>query len=210
MARLQSFRLEMGLTELTVASEIREVLDLIEGDQKARPIIRGSPSSVVFYLLLGAVAFLALSVCSSLAYDTVGSKNEVQGETVTGSIVLDVYLDAEGSALIVGYIETERLEDLAFLEGAELFYDEDAGELYALGGGLTWVHEYGTRLEFEAEGGWEECHLAFYLPKDAEMLAISCSEALEYKVAEAEDSLKVEVLGYGVEGIEVAIDYAIS
>ena len=210
MASLQSFRLEMGLTGFIVAFEILEVLDLIEGDQRARLIGQGWPSAVEFHLLLGVIALSALFSSPVQGSDTVNSKDEVQGLEVTGSIALDVYLDAEGRALIVGYLEAERLEDLAFLEGTELFYDRDTGELYALGSGLTWVRGDETRLEFEAGGVWEECHLAFYLPKDAEMLAAGCSEGLEYSVAEAEDSLKVEVLGYGVEGIEVAIDYAIT
>ncbi len=125
-------------------------------------------------------------------------------------MVLEVYLDEDGRALIVGYLQAESLEDLSFLQGFELFYDQETGELYALGGGLRSDREDGTRLTFEAKGWWEELHLAFHLPKDAEVMAVSCSEGLEYSVAEAEDSLKVEVLGYEVEGAEMVIDYDIS
>ena len=180
---------------------------MIEVDQNARLLSRSSPSVVMVYVLLGAIALFALTATPAQGDDSVGSKNEVQGDAVTGSIVLDVYLDAEGRALIVGYLETERLEDLVFLEGFERFYDEDTGELYALVGGLTLVRGDETRLAFEAVREWDECHLAFYLPKDAEVLAVSCSEGLDYSVAEAEDSLAVEVLGYEVAGAEVAIDY---
>lgn len=161
----------------------------------------------MFYLLLVAIALFALSISTALGYDSDGSGNDGQGEPVTGSIVLDVYLDAGGRALIVGYLETESLEDLAFLESSERFYDEETGELYALSGGLTSIRGDETRLAFEAEREWDECHLAFYLPDGAKLLSVSCSEGLEYSVAEVEDSLVVEVLGYEVEGAEVVIDY---
>ena len=159
------------------------------------------------YLLLAAVAFSSLAPSPVLAEGAVGADGGGGAGASSGSIVLDVYLDAEGRALIVGYIEAEDPEDLAFLQGAELFYDEDTGELYAKSEGLTSVQGDGTRIEFEAGADWNEAHLAFYLPADAELFAVSCSEGLKYSVAEAEDSLKVEVLGYEMEGIEVVIDY---
>lgn len=173
---------------------------MIEGDERSRPS-RGSPSAVGVYLLLAAIAFSPLVPSPALADDAVGADGDF------GSIVLDVYLDAEGRALIVGYIEADGVEDLAFLEGTEFFYDEDTGELYARSGGLTSVLGDETRVEFEAGADWKEGHLAFYLPKEAELMAVSCSEGLDYSVVEAEDSMKVEVLGYDVEGIEVVIGY---
>jgi len=181
-------------------------MGLIEGDQRSRPLRRGSPSAATVYLLLAAVAFSPLTPSPVLADDLVGADGEGGAGAVAGSIVLDVYVEAEGRALIVGYLEAEP-EGLAFLEGAELFYDEDTRELYAKSSGLTSTLGNETRLEFEADLGWNECHLAFYLPKDAVMLAVSCSEGLEYTFSKTEDSLKVEVLGYEVEGIEVVIDY---
>jgi hypothetical protein len=158
-------------------------------------------------LLLTILALCSIFAFEALGSDSVGSTDEVLGETVAGSIVLDVYLDSEGRALIVGYLETDRLADLAFLGGSEYAHDEVTGELYALSGGLTSTQEDLTRLEFEAGVGWDECHLAFYLPKDATLLAVSCSEDLAYSVAEVEDSLAVEVLGYEVMGAKVVIDY---
>jgi len=183
---------------------------LIEVDQNARLLNRASLSVATALSLLGVIALLALSASPAMGGDSVGSTNDGQGETVTGSIVLDVYLDAGGRALLVGYLEIERLDDLAFLESSEYVHDEVTGELYALSGGLTSVRGDETRLVFEAERGWDECHLAFYLPKDATLLAVSCSEGLEYSVAEVEDSLVVEVLGYEVDGAEVVIDYNIA
>jgi hypothetical protein len=178
-------------------------MGLIERDQRSRPLGRRSASAVTVYLLLAAVAFSS----PALAEGAVGADGDDGAKGASGSIVLDVYLDAEGRGLIVGYIEAEDPEDLAFLEGTELFYDEVTGELYAKSDGLTSAQGDGTRIVFEAGADWNEFHLAFYLPADAELLAVSCSEGLEYSVVEGEDSLKVEVLGYEVEGIEVVIDY---
>jgi len=158
-------------------------------------------------LLLTILALCSIFAFEALGSDSVGSTDEVLGETVAGSIVLDVYLDSEGRALIVGYLETDRLDDLAFLGGSEYAHDEVTGELYAKSDGLTSAQGDGTWIEFEAGADWNEVHLAFYLPAHAGLLAVSCSEGLEYSVIEAEDSLKVEVLGYEVEGIEVVIDY---
>lgn len=183
---------------------------MIRDDERARPLRRVSASEVLSYLLAAAVALSALSAFPAEGGDPVGLDDEGQEETATGSIVLEIYLDGGERALIVGYLQAEGLEDLAFLQGFERFYDQDTGELYALGDGLTTVLGDGTRLTFEAKGWWEELHLAFHLPQDAEVMAVSCSEGLDYSVAEAEDSLAVEVLGCEVEGAEVVIDYVIS
>src|SRR5690554_3227021 len=99
-------------------------MGLIEGDQRSRPLRWGSPSAVMVYLLLAAVAFSPLPPSSVLADDLVGADGEGGAGAAAGSIVLDVYVEAEGRALIIGYLEAEP-EGLAFLEGAELFYDED-------------------------------------------------------------------------------------
>jgi hypothetical protein len=184
-------------------------LDLIKGEHQPRLLSRASPSVATALSLLVIVALFALSLFPALGYDSDGLGSDGQGEPVTGSVVLDVYLDAGGRALLVGYLETESLEDLAFLESSEYVHDEETGELYALSGGLTSIRGDETRLVFEAERGWDECHLAFYLPKDATLLAVSCSEGLEYSVTEVEDSLVVEVLGYEVDGAEVVIDYSL-
>jgi len=114
---------------------------LIEVDQNARLLNRASLSVATALSLLGVIALLALSASPAMGGDSVGSTNDGQGETVTGSIVLDVYLDAGGRALLVGYLEIERLDDLAFLESSEYVHDEVTGELYALSGGLTSVRE---------------------------------------------------------------------
>ena len=186
------------------------LISLIERDHRSRPLGRRSASAVMVYLFLAAVTFSSLAPSPVLAEDAVGADGDGGAGAASGSIVLDVYLDAEGRALIVGYVEAEDPEDLAFLEGAEFFYDEDTGELYAISDGLTSAQGDRTRIEFGAGADWNEGHLAFYLPKDAELFAVSCSEGLEYSVVEAEDSLKVEVLGYEVEGMVVVIDYDLS
>lgn len=177
---------------------------MIEVEHQPRLLSRTSPSSAMAFVLLGVIA---LFVSPALGDDSVGSGSEGQGESISGSIVLDVYLDEEGRALLVGYLETDSLDDLAFLESSEYVYDEETGELYALSGGLTSIRGDETRLEFEAKTGWDEFHLTFYLPADAKLLSVSCSEGLEYSVTEVEDSLAVEVLGYEVERVEVVIDY---
>jgi hypothetical protein len=182
-------------------------MSLIEGDQRSQPLGRRSASAVTVYLLLAAVAFSSLSPSPVLADDAVGADGEGGAGAASGSIVLDVYLDAEGRALIVGYIEAEDPEDLAFLEGAEHFYDEDTGELYAKSDGLTSAQGDRTRIEFEAGADWNECHLAFYLPADAGLFAVSCSEGLEYSVSELEGSKVVEVFGYEVDSPQITIEY---
>jgi hypothetical protein len=174
-------------------------MDLIKGDQRSRPIRRGSISAVSVYLVLVAVLSSHLVASPALADDIVGAASE--------NIVLDIYVDAGGRTLIVGYLEVEGPEDLAFLEGSEYIHDEETGELYALSDVLTSVREGLTTLEFEADANWNECHLAFYLPEDAEILSVSSSAGLEYSVTEAEDSMMVEALGYDLDGVEVVIDY---
>lgn len=180
---------------------------MIKGDQRSRPIRRGSISAVSVYLVLIVVLSSTLIASPALADDLVSSDGEGGAVAAFGSIVLDIYVEAEGRALIVGYLEAEESGDLAFLEGSEYIHDEETGELYALSDELTSVREGLTTLEFEADADWTECHLAFYLPEDAEILSVSSSAGLEYSVIEAEDSMMVEALGYDLEGIVVEIDY---
>ena len=182
---------------------------MIKGDLQLRTPDRGSKLPASSRLLIAVFVLLVLSSSSAFASDSRGEVDDGEAGEASGSIVLDVYLDYEGMALIVGYLKTDRLEELDFLEGSDLEYDEDTGEIYALTDGLTSMLGEETRLEFEAEGLWDECHLAFYLPKDATVLTVSSSEELAYSVTEAEGSMLVEAVGYEVEGAEVTIDYQI-
>ncbi|HPJ30747.1 MAG TPA: hypothetical protein PLZ42_05090 [Methanothrix sp.] len=161
-------------------------------------------------ILMAAVVLSAFSAPSSLGADSLGADDGSDAEEALETMVLDLYLDDDGRALIVGYLRTDRLEELNFLQGSDLEYDQETGEIYALTDGLTSIRGEETRLEFEAAGPWDECHLAFYLPGDAAVSDVSSSEELAYSVTEVEGSMLVEAIGYGVEEAEVTIDYRLT
>jgi len=176
---------------------------LIGRDLRDRPGRWGSAGGS--FPLIALLILLALAPASGRDEAVAGGGSEAG--SAFGSILLDAYIDDGGRALIVGYLKADSLDDLAFLAGSEVEYDEDLGELYALSDALTSIRDGVTTLEFEADGRWEECHLAFYLPKEATPSAVTASEGLEVSVVEEEGSLVVEAIGYDLDGAEVSIDY---
>lgn len=56
-------------------------------------------------------------------------------------LILNIYVDETGKALVTGYVEQEDVETLTFLETSsesECIYENDTNQLYALTNALTW------------------------------------------------------------------------
>jgi uncharacterized membrane protein len=120
-------------------------------------------------------------------------------------LILVVYVDRAGKALVTGY--AEDIQALAFLDASQHHYDNETGQLYALTNALTWKSGDDWRLNFSAIGYYENYHTTFYLPGEVKVRGIQCSPGLEYLVSASNQSLVVDIQGYEVGNPDIAIDY---
>jgi len=110
-------------------------------------------------------------------------------------LILNVYVDEEGEALVIGYVEPESLADLHFLEFSEYAYDDDSKELYAITDALTSGCVAYSQLDLVTE---------------AKLEAVDFSKGLDCLVSESDGSLVVEVWGYDVDGPDATIVYRVA
>jgi len=165
--------------------------------------------SKVIKIRLSHLAIIAIVLVLAPAI-TSGSESEEADVNVQElrCLALEVYLDEGGNALVVGYIESEDLGYLPFLEQSDYIYED--GELYALTNCLVFSEEDYQRLEFVVSTQWDEYHVTFYLPLEVKLDRVDLSESLEYRILEQDDSILVEVLGYDAKVPSVEIFYKYS
>lgn len=159
-----------------------------------RRIQRGPFALVAGILLLGISLFLPLS--SSLG---------MEGASMKDSLILNVYLDPAGKALVTGY--ADNISGLGFLASSEYQYENDSFRLYALTDGLTAKSSQLWTLNLEAEGVFEDYRITFYLPGDMRLGQINASSGLQYHLSAFNDSLVADVQGYEVEDPSISIQY---
>ena len=131
--------------------------------------------------------------------------DEHTDETGPGRLLLDVYLDEDGKALVIGY--ADNLDDLSFLESSEYIYDEETKALYVLTGSLTSMIGDRWELELVTRSCWDEYQVVFYLPPEVVLETVDGSEGLEYQVVGSADSLVVDFWGYDVKSPAVTMRY---
>jgi len=120
-------------------------------------------------------------------------------------LVLDIYADDAGKALVTGYVK--GIEGLPFLNASEYQYDDDARQLYAVTNVLTWKNGDEWEIRLPAEGSYGEYHVTFYLSKDVQLSNITGTEGLDYLVSSSSDSFVVEFHGYDVTSPSAAVRY---
>jgi uncharacterized membrane protein len=121
------------------------------------------------------------------------------------SLVLDVYADDAGKALVTGY--TNGIEGLSFLNSSEYLYDNDSLQLYAVTNALTWKSGDEWEIRLPAVGTYGEYHVTFYLSEDVQLSNITGSSGLDYLVSSSIDSFVVEFHGYDVTSPSAAVRY---
>jgi len=121
------------------------------------------------------------------------------------SLVLDVYADDAGKALVTGY--ANDIEGLPFLNASEYIYDNDSFQLYAVTNALTWKSGDEWEIGLPAEGVYGEYHVTFYLSGDIQLSNITGSAGLDYLVSTSSDSFVVEFHGYDVTSPTAAVRY---
>ncbi|MGB9901479.1 helix-turn-helix transcriptional regulator [Methanothrix sp.] len=121
------------------------------------------------------------------------------------SLVLNVYLDWTGKALITGYADS--IEGLTFLRSSQYTYDNSTSQLYALTNTLTSKAGDAWTLQIQSYGSYERYSMMLYLPGDAMLSSISPSDGLSYLVSSTNQSLAVDLQGYDLMDPYVVVEY---
>ncbi|NQE06526.1 hypothetical protein C5S32_11715 [ANME-1 cluster archaeon GoMg1] len=125
-------------------------------------------------------------------------------------LILNIYVDETGKALVTGYVEQEDVETFAFLETSsesECIYENDTDQLYALTNSLTWKYGDQRVMNFTTNNCYAEYHTTFYLPGNVRLAKIKCSHGLDYFVMSSNKSFVIDIQGCDVETPMTSIEY---
>ena len=121
------------------------------------------------------------------------------------SLILNVYLDNAGKALVTGY--AEDVSGLAFLANSQFRFENDSHQLYALTDDLTAKVGDLWTLSFDAIGSFDDYRVTFYLPSETSLGEINASQGLGYLLSASNESLVADVQGYEVSDPRITIQY---
>jgi len=153
-----------------------------------------------------SIVLLILSIPVTLIpAGTAFSQDDADGSATLNQLVLNVYIDERGRALINGYIDDPG--SLPFLNSSENAYEEDSRQFYATTSALTSKFRDNWTVSFGSMGIYDEFHVIIYLPADAKLSRVNCSSGLGYLVSIANESIISEVEGHNVTDPAINIDY---
>lgn len=146
---------------------------------------------------------LALILIASIVQGAV----PIEGQNLSAGqkLILNVYLDKTGKALVTGYVQD--ISDLPFLNASQYRYENDTLQLYALTDALTRKDGDLWNLKFESWGTYDDYHVTFYLPSDLMLKRINVTQGLEYLLSASNQSLVADVQGYEVQDPRVFFEY---
>ncbi|HPE62596.1 MAG TPA: helix-turn-helix domain-containing protein [Methanothrix sp.] len=134
------------------------------------------------------------------------SSGAVENESSdSAGLVLDIYVDDAGKALVTGYAKS--IGGLPFLNASEYQYDEDAQQLYAVTNALTMKNGDDWEIILPAVGVYAEYHVTFYLTENVQLSNITGTEGLDYLVSSSSESFVVEFHGYDVASPTATVQY---
>ena len=152
-----------------------------------------------FDLILLSILFIPITIGTAFSQDSPDDSE------ILNQLVLNVYIDDGGRALINGYVDDPG--SLAFLNSSEYTYEDDSRQLYAITSALTSKSRDNWTVSFESEGSYDEYQVMLYLPANAKLKRVDCSLGLDYLVYAANESVIVEVQGYDLKDPAVNIEY---
>ena len=153
------------------------------------------------FAVLASIFLLGISTLFLLLSLSLG----MEEASTQDSLILNVYLDPAGKALVTGY--ADNISGLDFLATSEYQYENDTHRLYALTDGLTAKTSQVWTLNLDAEGLFEDYRITFYLPGDMRLGQINASLGLQYHLSAFNDSLVADVQGYEVQNPSISIQY---
>ena len=149
---------------------------------------------VILSLFLAAVLSILLLTPAYAAESSLGQR-----------LILNVYLDSSGKALVTGY--AENVIGLAFLNNSQFRFENDSHQLYALTAGLTTKVGDIWTLRFDANGSFDDYRATFYLPSETSLGQINASQGLGYLLSASNESLVADVQGWEVTDPYISIQY---
>jgi hypothetical protein len=147
----------------------------------------------------------AVSVVLVAAFLVMSAHAQQSDSSFGQSLVLNVYLDNAGKALITGY--AEDVSGLAFLADSQFRFENDSHQLYALTDRLTAKAGDLWTLSFDANGNFDDYRVTFYLPSETSLGEINASQGLGYLLSASNESLVADVQGYEVSNPLITIHY---
>jgi uncharacterized membrane protein len=147
----------------------------------------------------------AVSLVYLAAILAMSAHAQESGPSFGQSLILNVYLDSAGKALVTGY--AEDVSGLAFLGDSQFRFENDSHQLYALTDGLTAKVGDLWTLSFDARGSFDDYRVTFYLPSETSLGEINASQGLGYLLSASNESLVADVQGYEVSDPRISIQY---
>jgi uncharacterized membrane protein len=120
-------------------------------------------------------------------------------------LILNVYLDDTGKALVTGYAQDPS--SLLFLNESQYRYENDTSQLYALTNSLTRKEGDLWTLRFASRGYYDDYHVTFYLPGNLLLKKINSTSGLEYFISTSNQSMVADFQGYEIQYPAVTIEY---
>lgn len=154
---------------------------------------------LVLVLVLIFVSGIVCVVCGLSIEDGNEAAAVVADEGYFKQLILEIYVDESGKALVTGYIEPDAVASLSFLQNSEYIYDNDTKQLYALTDELTDKSGADWTLRFSSCAYYTDYHTVFYLPDVIRLGRINCSPTMQYFVTVSNGSFVIDVQGYDVE-----------
>ena len=124
-----------------------------------------------------------------------------KGQEAANPILLEVYLESTGTALVVGYVDPQSLSNLSFIEDSEYIYDQETGQLYAMTGSLG---REGIWADLSITGYYSLCQVTFYMPSNDDV-DVEASDGMDRYIYSALEGCEVQVCGYSVRDPAVII-----
>ena len=162
---------------------------------------------ILCLLVLISVSGIVCVVCGLGIEDGNEAAAVVADEGYFKQLILEIYVDESGKALVTGYIEPDAVASLSFLNNSEYIYDNDTKQLYALTDELTDKSGADWTLRFSSSAYYTDYHTVFYLPDVIRLGRINCSPTMQYFVTVSNGSFVIDVQGYDVESPMTEIEY---
>jgi|WetSurSiteA1Bulk_404760.scaffolds.fasta_scaffold26669_2 hypothetical protein len=150
-------------------------------------------------LILLSVLIVLITISTSL------SLAGPDDDAVLDQLILNVYVDNSGRALVNGYVDDPG--SLSFLNSSEYTYEDNSRQLYAVTSALTSKSKDNWTASFELVGSYDQYNILFYLPENTKLKQVDCSLGLDYLVYAENDSVIAEVQGYNVTDPAINIEY---
>jgi uncharacterized membrane protein len=155
---------------------------------------------------LGLILLFLLFVSATIGASS--GQDSLNGGVALNQLVLNIYVDEAGRALINGYVDDPK--SLEFLDLSEFTYENDTGQIYAITGAMTSKSRDNWTLNFVSKSSYDEYQILIYLPANAKLRRVDCSSGLDYLVSTANDSVIVDVQGSDITKPVVDVRYVLS